>query len=378
MPLSIEDIEEPLTVDEVKSFLFEQLSSLNFPVTAWQEEGGARSFVETQSVTAASLSAVIAQLAKLPYLGDATGKFLSKLTHSHYDEERALAVRTVFDVSMVNSGASNHVIALRAVILRAKNGQLFRNTTNPTVSAGVTTVLQFTADTAGAAGNVPAQTLEQVTPLAGVAAVYDGNLTTSGADDESDPKLTERARGKWGTLRVTKIEEGVRNLARTAATNIHNVGIDAQNPRGPGTVDVYLAAENATAGGADVIAVQAALDLAFFGNGSVTKLVEAVAAPTVALNLAGVVYFRNVEATDLSNQITAAWREFLKTIPIGGFNLSPGPNHVVIQGQVVDVLSDVPGVVAMVLTSPLASENIPLNTKVIEGTITLTFTPIVG
>jgi uncharacterized phage protein gp47/JayE len=239
-------------------------------------------------------------------------------------------------------------------------------------------VVAVRADIAGAAGNVPGQTLELVTPLAGVLAVYDGNLTTAGADAESDTKLTERARSKWGTLRVTKIHAGTLSLARNAAPNIHNVGIDDQNPRGAGTVDVYLAAENATAGGADVTAVQAALDLAFFGNGSVTKLVEAVAAPTVAMNLTGVVYYKGVEATDLSNAINVAWREFLASIPIGGFDFSPGPNHIVLQGQIIDALTDVPGVVAMVLTSPGATTNVPINTKVIEGTITLTFTPVVA
>lgn len=377
MPLSIEDVETPLTIEELKSFLFEQLTLLGFPVQAWQEEGAARSFVELQSATGVELSKVIAELATMVYLGDAKGKFLSKLTQSHFDEPRSAAVRSVFSVNMVNTGVSNHVVAARAVIVRAKNGQTYKNTVGTTVTGSTTTPLNFEADVAGAAGNVPAQTLELVTPLAGVSAVYDGNLITAGADQESDTKLTERARGKWGTLRVTKIREGVLNLARNAAPNIHNVGIDDQNPRGPGTVDVYLAAENATAGGADVTAVQAALDLAFFGNGSVTKLVEAVAAPTVAMNLAGQVYFKGVEATDVSNAINAAWREFLATIPIGGFDFSPGPDNIVLQGQIVDALTDVAGVVAIVLDSPLAVTNVPINTKVIEGTIALTFTPVV-
>ncbi len=377
MPLSIEDIQTPVTAEEMKAFLFEQLSLLSFPVQAWQDEGAARSFVELQAATGVELSKVIAELATLVYLGDAKGKFLSKLTASHYDEPRTEAVRSVFNVSMVNSGVSNHVVAAKAVILKAKNGQTYRNVSGATVTGSTTTVMAFIADIAGAAGNVPAQTLEMVTPLAGVQAVYDGNLTTAGADQESDTKLTERARGKWGVLRVTKIHDGVLNLARNAAPNIHNVGIDDQNPRGPGTVDVYLAAENATAGGADVIAVQAALDLAFFGNGSVTKLVEAVAAPTVLMNLTGTVYFKGVEATDLSNAINAAWREFLASIPIGGFDFSPGPDNIVLQGQVVDALTDVSGVVAMVLTSPVPETNVPINTKVIEGTITLTFVPVV-
>lgn len=378
MPLSIDDIQEPLTIDELKSFLFEKLSELNFPVEAWQDEGGARSFVELQSATGVELSKVIAQLATLPYLGDATGKFLSKLTQSHYDEPRAVAVRTVFDVDMVNSGGSSHVIALRQLISKASNGTTFTNITAPVVTAGVTTTVTWEAQIAGSASNVPAQTLELVTPLAGVQAVYDGNITTVGADEESDPKLTERARGKWGTLRVSKIEEGVRNLVRTAAPNIHSVGFNSQNPRGPGTVDVYLAAQNATAGGADVIAVQAALDVAFFGNGTVTKLVEAIAAPTIAQNLTGTIYFTGVEPTDLANNILAAWREFLAEIPIGGFNLSPGPVNVLLQGQVVNKLSDVSGVVGIVLTVPAPLTVIPANTKVIEGTFNVTFTPVVS
>ncbi len=156
-------------------------------------------------------------------------------------------------------------------------------------------------------------------------ALFSGTFTSIGADAESDPALRTRCLSQWGALRIEKTADGLIYLARTAAPAIHSVVTIASNPRGPGTVDVYLAGDNATASGGEVTAVQAALDLAIFGNGTVDKLVKALAAPTATQAVAANVYVRGTTAAAATAALTDAWRAFLLTVPIGGFDLSPWP-----------------------------------------------------
>lgn len=279
----------------------------------------------------------------------------------------------MFNATFANSGGVNHTPAVGEVVLRSEDGQTFTNSTAPTITAGVETVVEITAQLAGSAGNIEAQTLELVTPLAGVVVTFDGTLITAGADAESDPKLVERARTKWAVLRNEKIRDGVLNLARNAAPSVHGVAIDDDNPRGAGTADVYLAGENATAGGGDVTTVQTALDAAFFGNGTEDQQVKAFAAPTVSQALAATVYARGATETQLQTALAAAWAAFLITVPVGGFDLSPGPEHVLPRAMIIAALAGAdPAILAIDLTTP--DEDVAVNdvTKVLDGGATFT------
>jgi uncharacterized phage protein gp47/JayE len=311
----------------------------------------------------------------MAFLATSTGDFLDHLGVSHYDELRQQATRAVFDLSFINQGASTHgPLAAGAITVKASNGQTFLSTGIETITAGVTTVVEVQAEFAGSAGNIPPQTLELVTPLAGVVVTFAGSYTSAGADVESDPRYRDRASTKWGTLRIDRVAEGFRNLARNAAPAVVSVGIDDENPRGPGTADLYLAALNATAGGADVILVQAALDAAIFGNDpSGDKLVLAIAAPTQTINVSGTIYYQGVNDTDLRNGLELAWRTFLNSVPLGGYDFSPGPSNIIMISQIDKVLKAVPGVLSI---EGLSNFTIAANTKAIEGTINFTRVPV--
>lgn len=379
MPVSLADLQTPLVRTDVRTTLEDLLEDADFPVTAWQDEGVARAFLETQAALGASLSERVASLSKQGFLSTAEAEYLTAKVASDYDEIRNGAVASVFNVSFANSGGITHTPAAETVILRAADGQTFENTSNLVVTAGATTPVEVRAQAAGAAGNIPAQTLELVTPLAGVVATFDGTFTTAGADAESDPKLRERAQSKWGTLRVEKVRAGVLNLARNASAAIHGVAIDDDNPRGAGTVDVYLAAENATAGAADVAAVQAALDDAFFGNGSVDQLVQAFAAPTETQAIAATVYVRGSTAALVTAALEAAWTAFLSTIPVGGFDLSPGPSNTIPRAMVIRALADASdSILAVDLTTPAADVSVDPTTKILDGGTTFNVVVLAG
>lgn len=374
MPISLDELQTPLTEDEVRTVLTDLLTALNFPVTAWQEGGAARSFLEMQSSLGASLSERTAALSKQGYLSTATAEFLDALALSHYDETRTAAIASVFNVDFVNAGTTTHgPFTAGSILARSTSGQLFESTGSETITASTTTVVAMKAQLSGAAGNIPAGALQLVTPLAGVTPNFAGTLTTAGSDTEGDPVYRERARSKWTTLRVEKTSEGVEQIARSAAPNITGVSVDDANPRGAGTVDVYLAADNAVAGTSDVNVVQAALDIQFFGNGIVDQLVKAFPAVAATQDLTATVYVRGVTEADITALLTSAWQAFLITIPLGGFDLSPGPEHTVQRGQIIEALSAVPGVVSVDLVTPAVDlTSLVTENKVLEGTTSFT------
>jgi uncharacterized phage protein gp47/JayE len=378
MSVSLSDLQTPVTKESVRDAIFELLTCLNFPVDSWEDEDAGRSFVETQAHLLSVQSQSVAQIALMAFLATATGEFLDALVESHFDLERNPAVAAVFDVDMVNEGATTHNVTPGSVLLRASNGQIYQSNETITVSAGVTTAVEFVAQIAGADGNVPAQTLEFVTPLAGVTADYLGSITTAGASSESDTKLRERALSKWGALRVEKVDLGLVSLAREAAASVHGVSIDSDNPRGPGTVDVYLASENGTIGVSDLALVQAALDGALFGTGTEEEAGLAVAAPLQVVNLAATVYVRGADPTDVSDRLDEAWDDFLVEVPLGGFDLSPGPTNVIQRTQIATQLIQLAyadttsPIVSLDVTTPTTDVTVALHNKVVRGSVTFT------
>jgi|SRR5688572_11167023 len=377
MPMSLAEIQTPLTRDSVRELILELLTDAEFPVEAWQDEGAARMVVEVGAALGAQQSDPIATLAKMLFVATSIDDFLDALLQSNYQETRNPAVASVFPVNLINAGGVNHVKAAFEAVFRAANGQTFSNLAGFTASGGTSTEISVRCDLPGAAGNIPAQTLEITTPMAGVTAEFGGSFTTVGADAEANPQYRERATTKWATLRAESIKAALTNRIRTAVPGIFSVGFDDENPRGPGTVDVYLAGENATAGGADVIAAQVVLDAQTFGQaaGVTSPLVKAIAAPTVTQDVAATVYVQGIDEVEATTTLDTLWRAFLKTIPIGGFDLSPGPTHTIELSQI-DAALKFDGRISLSLTTPAAAVAVPVNTKVLEGAIDWTIVTV--
>lgn len=373
MAISLTDLQTPVTADSIRDAVLEVLTELSFPVEAWQEEGIARTLIEAFSAMLATQSETIAALAKMPYLDSASDDYLTNLAASHYDVSRGDAVAATLPVSLANGGLVTYSPGVGEIVLRASNGQTYSSSEASVVTAGATTIVQFTADTAGALANVPGQQLEFATPLAGVVATFDGIFAGVGADAESDAALRARCPIKWAALRIERADDGIRSLAREAAPAVLSVGVDSDAPRGPGTVDVYLAGENATAGISDVAAVQAALDLAFLGNsvGGTAPLVKAIAAPTQAIDLVATIYVRGVDSSGAQTGLEAAWAALLESVPVGGFDLSPGPTHTIQLGQIIAALGEVAGVISVEMAAPAADVAVGATSKVILGSTSI-------
>lgn len=367
MALSLTDLQTPLTREEARDSLLVTLTDLGFPVEAWQEEGIARSLVEACAALIAQQSEAVATIASMVFLDTSEGTLLDALALSHYQLARQVGTRARISVSLGNGSATTYgPIIAGGIQLRALDGITFASVGSATLNANSTTVVQFDAEAPGSAGNIPEQTLTMVTPFAGVVATYADVLVSAGTDTESDEALRARCRTQWGTLRIEQATTGVENLARSASAAAALVAVNAAAPRGAGTLDVYLAAVDGAVGGSDVTAVQTALNSAFLGNytGATVPAAVAIAATTTTFPLTATVYVRGVDTVATEGAAREAWREFVRTIPLGGFDLSPGPQNIVLRSQIADALGAVAGVVAVDVVVPAADTTLPALVKV--------------
>jgi hypothetical protein len=108
-------------------------------------------------------------------------------------------------------------------------------------------------------------------------------------------------------------------------------------------------------------------------------LVQAIAAPTQIVNLTAAVYFKGASQSDVQNGLLAAWRALLQSVPLGGFDFSPGPSHIILTSDIEATLKSVTGVTAVVVSGISGiGITVALNTKVIEGTETFTLVALNG
>jgi hypothetical protein len=382
-----------ITHDDAKLALLQQLDAVGFTATSWQEGEPALACVELSAEIWAQLSKVAVFLKTMVLNSTATGEALTRFSDSHYDNQRTGAIAAQRRITLACAATSGpHTINLGALVLAHPDGPTYRNvadgvTVYPATlaSGGTLSGLVFEAEVAGldASGKATNTVTILQTTLAGVTVTSDV-AERDGADEESDSVLQTRNTTKWPTLSEFEvIDDLVVQICLVATAAVTAVVVDSQNPRGAGTFDVYMAGELVTASAGDITLAQAAMDARVMGSSATPKTCIVYAAPVAALNFSGTVYYQgSYESADMSAATVIALQEYIKTIPLGGFDFYPGPSNVVPINDVEAVLravqiggQDVRKTV--VLTGATDLLVAPFS-KVTYGTISLTFTRVTG
>jgi hypothetical protein len=256
----------------------------------------------------------------------------------------------------------------------------FRNTTGGTLPAGGSLVLDFKAVLGGVGGNVANSAISVLqTPLAGVSIENDEQTPwydTAGVDEEFDATLQERNRTKWALLSIELVGDAYRFLALDNGAS--KVSLDDQNPRGAGTIDVYVASTTGLLGTPEITALQALFASYVFQTdatwpASADSAVSVEHPSTEALDITGTVYHDGaVSDAAMQGLQEDALRALLATVPLGGFDYTPGPANVITVDDILEVMRAVPGVQSVVLSAPSASVAVTPNALVTEGTWTIT------
>jgi phage-related baseplate assembly protein len=385
--LSLSSMRRPLTRAQALDWATSTLSSLGFDTTSWADGTIEKTLLYLMATGLADVSEVVKIVAEYGINALSSGVALKEYSLSRFANTQVAAVATVGPMTLTNVGSIPYTIAPGQLIASTATGVKFRNTTGGTISAGSvatpsTLSLTFTAQISGTTGNVALNAVNKLlTPLAGVTIANSSGTpwyTTEGADQESDASLRLRNSTKWSTLTVELVAESYEAIARAAGAT--KVKVHDSNPRGPGTIDVYCAADSDLLGASIMEAIQLAMSQRAFQTDSawVTPWVDtdsrvAVKHPTdEPLDITAVLYHDpgTVGATILARANTAL-NDFLASLDIGGSDYSPGPSNVVLREDLIDVLKAVEGVRTVVMTAPSATTSVGALALVTEGTWTL-------
>lgn len=334
------DIAE-ISHDEAKQSLLEQLDAVGFRATSWQEGDAALATVEMVAEVWHQLSKVAVYIKESALNDTAAGEALTRFAASHYDNQREGAVPAQRRVTLAcATGSGPHTFNASDIVIAHPDGPTYRLIDNgdPGVVFPVTLVgggsqpdLIFEAEVAGSEANKPDTTVNQlVTTLAGVTVAADQS-EREGSDEELDRVLRLRNTTKWALLtQYELIDDAVINICLDATQSVTGVVVDSSNPRGAGTFDVYMAEELDTAGAGDIALAQAAIDARVFGSTATPKTALVKASPVALLSLTGTVYYKGgYTSAEMSAATDAALEEFIKAIPLGGYDYYPGPSNVV-------------------------------------------------
>lgn len=332
-----------LSIDDCKQSTLLDLQSLGFATTAWQQFATPALYTEINARFRNTTSKYAVYFKNAFMAESSRGDTLTRVLRSFFKLVRNDAVEARHEVEIACDATHGpHSIAVGTLVFQHANGSVFRNvedgvTVYPVnLATGGSLTLLVEAQTAGTLANVasaatPADvTIKLQTTLAGVL-VQSHEIERSGLEEEDDGRATERAQLKWARNlpKLGLIDEGVKASALEAAPAVVSVDVDATNPRGIGTFDVYVAGLDASASVDDVSLVQVALDAQTFGRFNVPKTCIVYKSPLVTIFVTGVVYFTNTTAELAKAAGDAAILAYARSVPLGGFNYNPGPQHVV-------------------------------------------------
>lgn len=354
-------------IEELKSFLIDA----GVDTTNWTPGSPSMMNLQLDAFLYEQLLNRISSTAKNQLNQFAEGSFLTLLSKSRFDNERILSSKTQ---GIMQVSAANYALPVSWNIgeCRVKDTStsliyinvepIFLNASNPSGP------YRFEAEEAGSAYNIVANSpMQLVNTVAGVSVANPalaGSSTwfdSAGQDEESDDSLRARNAAKFATLqRGENIQAGVEYIVRTASGAEH-VKVDDTNPRGAGTVNVYIADRLGSATPTQIDLAQDALNIHFFGNEDFLGIpgdyrAEAMLANTIEFNRAFDIYFSpNYHEQTITDLIYAALDEWIADHPIGGKSYTVGgvgAQFVANISELTDVIMDIEGVRRVVFSNP--------------------------
>lgn len=365
--LSLQQLRTPFTRAQATARVVEWLKDLGFETTGWADGRIQKTLVMLLGVLAADFSEVVKALAEFGFNDYASGDPLNEFSWSRYRNRKAVAEHTTGPMTLTSTASVPYTIQPGQLLAATSSGVQFRNVDGGTLPAGSTaspSTLQLTwrALLAGASSNVQSNAVNRLlTPLAGVTIANDVGdpwYTTAGRDEESDSSIQRRNATKWSRLTVELVAESYENIVREAGAL--KVKVHDDNPRGPGTIDIYCAGDAEQLGASDMEAIQLALSKAAFQTDpnwppSPDSRAAAVSPTPQPLGITATLYHDpNVPGVSIVAAARDALEDFLRRTPIGGWSYASGLQNVIVPEDISSLLTEIEGIETVVLTSPSA------------------------
>lgn len=372
MTLSYAQIDAGTTEAEAEAEIIQRLSELGFASKGWQSGSVQLTIGVKIPAWIYSKWSVFAQtILRGMHNETATGEFLTRFSKSQYDNTRKPAIAAQYTVRHTTaSGEGPHSVAIGDLI--ATDGiSVYRNIEGGTLTSAATVDLVYECEIPGSDGNTnDGAIVTLTTPLAGVTITNPApSQVIAGADEEQDPELVVRNTTRWGTLSINQTGDGWRNVA-LSVTGVGRSAVDDTNPRGPYTLDLYIAGATSAAGSGLAAAVQALVD----ERKSPTDDIVTLDAPSTAVVVSGNYYYQTGK-TGVPAAVQSAIEAYVNASPIGGYQLTSSLKGIDRAG-ITGAIRSVSGVTNVDLTAPTSDIILPSFNIAAVNTAALVGNPI--
>ncbi len=360
--ISLADLLETPTEDEIAAQLVDYLSGLGFAAQSWQEGSWQLHIVHLSArVAGMGAAASVSAIAASGFIRLAASEAWTELVGQEvYDRERNPATETQGEMVLTSSaGAPAHTITEEVLIADGPTAPA--NTyrvvagTSESLSPGGTVTVDVVAEVAGTEGNIASgSTLYLWTPLVGVTATNPtiaGSpswITTKGTDKEDLDRYRTRARGRWDTLSYAAGDGAYRVWTLEADASVVDVKVYADNPLGPGTVRIVCKTATGGISGAQITAIT---DYIYGTTDGVGRRPLNDIVTVDSATLAGRAFEVTVkvqsayQAVTTSAVIEQVFVDYCADMPIGGHVVPPIAAGRIIESDLVGLLDALPGVV---------------------------------
>lgn len=358
--LSLKQLLAPPTEAEALATIISVLQQAGFQATSWDSGSIQLTTLSLFSRAWSLIANTIADIAAGGFTTLATGDFLTLLARYIYNIERNAAQATLGKILLSSTaGGTTTFSAGDITVSTSPSGTpgavTFTCTAGGSILSGGSLSVAFAANVAGAAANIaPNSTLYLWTPIPGITATNPpiaGSstwITTPGADQENDTRLTLRCQGRWERLTYGNTEGAYKGWALEALPELQRV--DVISSVGNGTVILACATSLGGITAAQATTIADYINGVSDGKGRrpINDIVSAQA-PSV-LTTPAINYTAYVTPDALGTaaaQITAALINYIGTVPIGGTQLVGGGSGVVLLYGLVKATTGITGVVSV-------------------------------
>ncbi len=366
MAPTLEDLINADTEDERLEFLLTQLAAAGFPTTSW---GNLSPTLALQRVVALGLAdnvelvATLARAGVLDLLAEpGLEGWLDLVLPGRYGIARTPAAFGLVRARLTRTAASGPDVIAANQLWLVKDGsspaRRYNNTAGGTLGnvVGNTLDLTFLAENAGTAHNLTLGTPVSLnTPLPGVsvalleASAGSGSpMVASGTDQETPAAAVARAKSRWATIGLQKTADAwsflAKNAEATGTTEVTKVLVDDTNPRGAGTLDLYLAGS----AGAVSEAARALVDAYLQPRAGASASLLVRAATNLPVPIVATVFCKAAYLDAARAQIDALLRAYQAELAIGD-GAGAGTIYVT---QIGEHLMTPPGVINCLIPGP--------------------------
>ncbi|MBZ0121787.1 MAG: baseplate J/gp47 family protein [Sandaracinaceae bacterium] len=384
MAFTLEQLTQPLTVDEVKAGLYAGLAAQGLSTTSWKPGAVVRTLIAATSVVISSLSQLQVAITRSGFLELSEGDWLTLTARHVYDVERLSGTFATGHIQLDNSAGGVFSLGVGDLVVYSPvKKKEYRNTEAFTLGALETgKLVAIQAVELGSGSTATPNTITGFrTPLAGVTCTNPSALV--GKEPESDVYLRERCRAKTGAVSPNGPRDAYHYVARSALRPDGTpIGVTRVKTKadGNGNVDVYLADEDGPIEAGDVTIIADALRAGVVPL-CVTANVQSAVAKVISVTYE--LWIRDTTGlsdAEIDAEVKTKLTAFLASQPIGGYRKLVGQ-----PGRVnVDALEAVIGntfpdeLVDVVVSDPAADVDLAINEAPVMGSTSYTIHQVAG